>query len=109
MENLRMDGIYYYHATDKDLYFAYKFRESGLLSFAVKSLDAESIQQAMSFPSRGSYLPKGKSRMKIVFSRDTTIYANVRDDDTLDVVITTEYGDDLPERRIYTFMPLENE
>ena len=104
-----MDGIYYYHATDKNLYFAYKFRENGVLSFAFKSLDTETIQQAMRFPARGSYVPKGKSRMKIVFTRETTIYANIKEGDTLDIVITTEYGDDLPERRIYEFMPLDNE
>ena len=107
MENLRMDGIYYYHAEDKNLYFAYKFRESGVLSFAIRNLEQDSIQQAMRHPNRGSYLPKGKKRLKIVFTRDTTIYATIKDDDSLDIVISSEYGDDLNERRVYHFLPLE--
>lgn len=107
MDNLRMDGVYYYYAEDKDLYFAYKFRESGVLSFAFKSLNEEAVRKAMTMPARGSYLPKGKTRMKIAFSRDTTIYATVKDDDTLDIVISSEYGDDLNERRIYQFMALD--
>ncbi|MGJ3238756.1 MAG: hypothetical protein ACFE0Q_08635 [Anaerolineae bacterium] len=109
MKHLRMDGVYYYHAEDKDLYFGYQFRESGVLSFACKTLESEAIRRALRHPARGSYLPKGKVRLKIAFSRDTTIYATIKpEDDTLDVVITTDYGDQLSERRIYRFLPLDD-
>lgn len=110
MDDLRMDGIYYYHDESKDLYYCYKFREGGVLSFAVKQLEADAIQQGLSFPSRGAFTPQSARRMKLGFSRDTKIYATIKpDDDTLDVVINSDYGDELAERRIYQFYPLDDE
>ncbi|MEL7432881.1 MAG: hypothetical protein AAFN11_02940 [Chloroflexota bacterium] len=107
MDDLRLDGIYYYHDEDKDLYYCYKFRETGVLSFAVKQLDDDTIRQGMKFPSRGAFTQQGTRRMRLGFSRDTKIYATVKPDDTLDVVINSDYGDELAERRIYEFYVLE--
>lgn len=105
MEEPRFDGIYYFQKDDH--YFCYQFKEAGVISFIVKQLTPEAIAQAARFPARGSCVHRGGRRYQLGFSRDTDIYATVKADDKLEVVISTDYGDKLNERRIYTFMPLE--
>lgn len=108
IDDLRLDGIYYYHDEDKALYYCYKFREGGVLSFAIKQLNNDAIRQGMKFPARGAFTQQGKRRIRLGFSRDTKIYVTVKTDDTLDVVINSDYGDELAERRIYQFYALED-
>jgi len=106
MPQPRFDGIYYYQSGDQ--YFCYQFRESGVLSFVVRELKPAAIQQAQRFPARGSYVMQGDKHMKINFSRDTDIFGKLQADGSLDIVISSEYGDKLNERRLYQFFALSD-
>lgn len=105
MSEPRTDGIYYFPF--ENMFFCYQFHETGVITFAATELTPEKIRQASRHPTRGSCVHQGGNRYKLGFSRDTDIYAKVMEDGSLDVVITTEYGEGLNERRIYKFMPLD--